>query len=43
MMDPEKGSIGNGIYTVNEVNIDDEHFGEHVDLDQSWGRIKEFF
>ena len=43
MMDPEKGSTGNVIYTVNEVHIDDEHFGKHVELGQSWGRIGEFF
>ena len=43
MMDPEKGSTGNVIYTVNEVHIDDAHFGKHVELGQSWGRIGEFF
>ena len=43
MMDPEKGSTGNVIYTVNEVHIDDEHFGKHVELGQSWARIGEFF
>ena len=43
MMDPSKGSTGNIIYTVNEVHIDDEHFGKHVELGQSWSRIGEFF
>ena len=43
MMDPSKGSTGNIIYTVSEVHIDDEHFGQHVELGQSWGRIGEFF
>ena len=43
MMDPEKGLIGNLIYTVSEVHIDDEHFGKHVELGQSWSRIGEFF
>ena len=43
MMDPEKGSTGNVIYTVNEVHIDDEHFGKHVELGQSWERFGEFF
>ena len=43
MMGPEKGSTGNVIYTVNEVHIDDEHFGKHVELGQSWARIGEFF
>ena len=43
MMDPSKGSTGNMIYTVNEVHIDDEHFGKHVELGQSWSRIGEFF
>ena len=43
MMDPSKGSTGNIIYTVSEVHIDDEHFGKHVELGQSWSRIGEFF
>ena len=43
MMDPEKGWMGYVIYTLNEVHIDDEHFGKHVELGQSWGRIREFF
>ena len=43
MMDPSKGSTGNIIYTVSEVHIDDEHFGKHVELGQSWNRIGEFF
>ena len=43
MMDPSKGSTGHIIYTVNEVHIDDEHFGKHVELGQSWSRIGEFF
>ena len=43
MMDPSKGSTGNIIYNVSEVHIDDEHFGKHVELGQSWDRIAEFF
>ncbi len=43
MMDPSKGSTGNIIYSVSEVHIDDEHFGKHVELGQSWDRIGEFF
>ena len=43
MMDPSKGSTGNIIYNISEVHIDDEHFGKHVELGQSWGRIGEFF
>ena len=43
MMDPSKGSTGNIIYNVSEVHIDDEHFGKHVELGQSWDRIGEFF
>ena len=43
MMDPSKGSTGNIIYNVNEVHIDDEHFGKHVELGQSWDRVGEFF
>jgi hypothetical protein len=43
MMDPEKGSTGNVVYTVSEVHIDDEYFGKHVELGQSWSRIGEFF
>ena len=43
MMDPSKGTTGHVIYTVNEVHKDDEHFGKHVELGQSWGRINEFF
>jgi hypothetical protein len=43
MMDPSKGTSGNVIYTVSEVHIDDEHFGQHVELGQSWPRIGEFF
>lgn len=43
MMDPTKGTTGNIIYTVTEVHIDDEHFGKHVELGQSWSRIGEFF
>ena len=43
MMDPLKGTTGHVIYTVNEVHKDDEHFGKHVELGQSWGRINEFF
>ena len=43
MMDPSKGSTGNIIYSISEVHIDDEHFGKHVELGQSWGRISEFF
>ena len=43
MMDPQKGSTGNIIYTVSEVHIDDEHFGKHVELGQNWSRIGEFF
>ena len=43
MMDPSKGCTGNIIYNVSEVHIDDEHFGKHVELGQSWGRIGEFF
>lgn len=43
MMDPSKGTTGNIIYTVSEVHIDDEHFGKHVELGQSWSRIGEFF
>ena len=43
MMDPSKGSTGNIIYNVSEVHIDDEHFGKHVELGQSWSRIGEFF
>ena len=31
------------IYTVSEVHIDDEHFGKHLELGQSWSRIGEFF
>ena len=43
MMDPSKGSTGNIIYNVSEAHIDDEHFGKHVELGQSWDRIGEFF
>ena len=43
MMDPSKGTTGNIIYNVVEVHIDDEHFGKHVELGQSWSRIGEFF
>ena len=43
MMDPSQGSTGNIIYNVSEVHIDDEHFGKHVELGQSWDRIGEFF
>ena len=43
IMDPSKGSTGNIIYNVSEVHIDDEHFGKHVELGQSWDRIGEFF
>ena len=43
MMDPSKGTTGNVVYTVNEVHKDDEHFGKHVELGQSWDRINEFF
>jgi hypothetical protein len=43
MMDPEKGSTSNVVYTVSEVHIDDEYFGKHVELGQSWSRIGEFF
>ena len=43
MMDPSKGSTGNVVYTVSEVHKDDEHFGKHVELGQSWDRINEFF
>ena len=43
MMDPSKGNTGNIIYNVSEVHIDDEHFGKHVELGQSWDRIGEFF
>ena len=43
MMDPSKGTTGNIIYSVNEVHIDDEHFGKHVELGQSWSRIGEYF
>ena len=43
MMDPSKGSTGNVIHNVSEVHLDDEHFGKHVELGQSWDRIGEFF
>ena len=43
IMDPSKGSTGYIIYTVNEVHIDDEHFGKHVELGQSWEGIVDFF
>ena len=43
IMDPSKGTTGQVIYTVNEVHRDDEHFGKHVELGQSWSRINEFF
>ena len=43
MMDPAKGTTGHAVYTVNEVHKDDEHFGKHVELGQSWARINEFF
>ena len=43
MMDSSKGTTGNVVYTVCEVHKDDEHFGKHVELGQSWGRISEFF
>ena len=43
MMDPSKGTTGHIMHTVNEVHKDDEHFGKHVELGQSWGRINEFF
>ena len=36
MMDPSKGTTGNVVYTVSEVHKDDEHFGKHVELGQSW-------
>ena len=37
-----KGTTGNVVYTVSEVHKDDEHFGKHVELGQSWDRINEF-
>ena len=43
MMDPLKGTTGNVVYTVSEVHKDDEHFGKHVELGQSWDRINDFF
>jgi hypothetical protein len=43
MMDPSKGTTGHVVYVVSEVHKDDEHFGKHVELGQSWGRINEFF
>ena len=43
MMDPSRGSTGHIIYNVSEVHIDDEHFGKHVELGQSWDGIGEFF
>ena len=43
MMDPSKGTTGNIIYNICEVHKDDEHFGKHVELGQSWSRIGEFF
>jgi hypothetical protein len=43
MMDPSKGTTGNVVYTVSEVHKDDEHFGKHVELGQTWDRINEFF
>ena len=43
MMDPTKGTTGHIIYNICEVHIDDEHFGKHVELGQSWSRIGEFF
>ena len=43
MMDPSKGTTGNVVYTVSEVHKDDEHFGKHVELGQSWDRINDFF
>lgn len=43
MMDPSKGTTGYLVYNVSEVHIDDEHFGKHVELGQSWSRIGEFF
>ena len=43
MMDSSKGTTGNVVYTVCEVHKDDEHFGKHVELGQSWDRISEFF
>ena len=43
MMDASKGTTGHVVYTVSEVHKDDEHFGKHVELGQSWDRINEFF
>ena len=43
MMDPSKGTIGHVVYAVSEVHKDDEHFGKHVELGQSWARFNEFF
>ena len=43
MVDPSKGSTGHIIYCVSEVHKDDEHFGKHVEMGQSWSRISEFF
>ena len=43
MMDPSKGSTGYIIYRLSEVHKDDEHFGKHVEMGQSWSRISEFF
>ena len=43
MMGPSKGSTGNVVYTFSEVHKDDEHFGKHVELGQSWDMINEFF
>ena len=43
MMDPSKGTTGNIIYNISEVHLDDEHFGKHVEMGQSWSRIGEFF
>ena len=43
IMDPSKGTTGNVVYTVSEVQLDDEHFEKHVELGQSWDRINEFF
>ena len=41
-MDPSKDTPGNVVYTVSEVHKDDEYFGKHCELGQSWDRINKF-
>ncbi len=41
-IDPSKDTTAHLVYTVNEIHKDDERFGKHFELGQSWARITEF-